>query len=110
MKIYTQQQNAWCSSPVALIQFRNSSKEEKLQYLHSVEEDLDMTCQGWISVGKVSLQYHIEDDLSVTAAALSVIQKTESTIRAEAQNQLTLLATVRQNLLAIEAPQLSPPF
>ena len=104
----------WASNPQqlkALMELMELSPLEKgydgrvFELTHGANTTCDMTEYGWVKVGTVDHQFHLELSDKQTQEALASLDMAEKKLTDEYMEKLNALKQVRQEFLALPAPK-----
>lgn len=101
----------WTSNPQhlkALMELKISAEDYGHQvHAHTLccEDGLDMSTHGWVKVGTVDHQFHLELSDKQTQEALAALDMAEKKLTDEYMEKLNALKQARQEFLALPAPK-----
>lgn len=101
----------WVSNPQKLKELMELSALEKgyservFELTHGANTNCGMTEYGWIKVGTVDHQFHLELSDKQTQDALASLDMAEKKLTDEYMEKLSALKQVRQEFLALPAPK-----
>jgi len=99
----------WAASPTELkrlmdLTIGEDDYEEKV-FKIAYPTNLDMTGQGWIEIGTVSMDFHLELTDTTTQAAMAAFDLAEEKLRSEFNDKLAQLLQAKQEFLSLPAPK-----
>ena len=101
----------WITNPQKLKELRELSttgegyEAQLIELARGASPLCDMTGYGWIKVGTVDRQFHLELSDKQTQDALASLALAEKELTAAYMEKLNALKQVRQELLALPAPK-----
>lgn len=106
----SQKRKAWASSPEMLRSFlAANSPEEQWEIATLASPEADMTHYGWVEVGHAEVEYSFLQKELLIPEGIRTLDLAERKLREDLNDKLRVLRGLRQDLLALTAPEPEAP-
>lgn len=100
MKI-TQEVAAWLTGTTPYDLGKLTRSDFQPSDLYYLQTDRDFSGEGWVKVGKATIQLELDEGLDITKFAVAGLRRAQDEIRAQAAAKITEIQAQINSLLAI---------